>query len=71
MQYMDQSGLFTMEDILIDFVSQGKKILLVNVLPQPKAMLERIDIIPALIPSEHVFESMEESLIFIKGIKNN
>jgi len=35
-QYIDQSGLFTIEDILIDLVQQDKTILLVDVLEQPK-----------------------------------
>ena len=66
MQYMDQSGLYTMEDVLIDLVSHGKKILLVKTLPQPKNMLDRIDIIPGLIPHEFMFDSMIDCLAWIK-----
>jgi sulfate permease, SulP family len=66
MQYMDQSGLYAMEDILVDLVSQGKKILLVNILEQPRYMLERIDIIPDLIPKEQLFNSFNDGLIWIK-----
>ena len=67
MQYMDQSGLYAMEEILIDLVNDGKKVLFVNVLEQPKYMLERIDIIPDLIPKENLFNSFEECLIWIKN----
>jgi len=66
MQYMDQSGLYAMEDILVDLVKQDKKILLVNILEQPKYMLERIDIIPDLIPKEQLFNSFKDCLIWIK-----
>jgi len=66
MQYMDQSGLYAMEDILVDLVKQGKKILLVNILEQPKYMLERIDIIPDLIPKEQLFNNFKDCLISIK-----
>lgn len=66
MQYMDQSGLYTMEDVLIDLVNQGKKILLVKTLPQPKSMLGRIDVIPGLVPHEQLFDNMEDCLAWIK-----
>ncbi len=66
MQYMDQSGLYAMEDVLVDLVKQGKKVLFVNIMNQPKYMLERIDIIPDLIPKEHLFDSFTACLIWIK-----
>ena len=38
MPYMDQSGLYAMEDILVDLVGSKKKVLLVNPTEQPKYM---------------------------------
>ncbi len=66
MQYIDQSGLYAMEDVLIDLINSGKKVLLVGILSQPRYMLERIDIIPDLIPPEHVFDTFDECLAWIK-----
>ena len=66
MPYMDQSGLYAMEDVLIDVVKQGKKVMLINLLKQPKHMLECIDIIPALIPIDQLFDTIDESLLYIK-----
>lgn len=66
MSYMDQSGLYAMEDVLVDLVSSGKKVLLVGLVEQPKYMLERIDIIPNLIPQDQVFEKLDESLLWVK-----
>jgi sulfate permease, SulP family len=66
MQYMDQSGLYAMEDVLVDLVKSGKKVLLVNLIEQPKYMLERIDVIPDLIPKEQLFDNFESCLIWIK-----
>ncbi|PHS62894.1 MAG: sodium-independent anion transporter [Flavobacterium sp.] len=65
MQYIDQSGLYALEDALVDLANQNKKILLVNVLKQPRYLLERIDIIPDLVPKEQLFTSFEESLNWI------
>jgi len=66
MAYIDQSGLYAMEDVLVDLAKSGKKIVMVGVLKQPKYMLERIDIIPDLVSKEHLFENFKECLNWIK-----
>jgi SulP family sulfate permease len=68
MSYMDQSGLYAMEDIVIDLVKKGKSVLLVHIDEQPMYMLERIDIIPDLIPKDQIFDDFKDCL---KWIKNN
>jgi SulP family sulfate permease len=70
MPYMDQSGLYAMEDVLVDLVASNKKVLLVNLIEQPMYMLERIDIIPDLIPKSQVFSSLDESLAWVKKYYN-
>ena len=67
MPYMDQSGLYAMEDILVDLVGSKKKFLLVNPTEQPKYMLERIDIIPNLISEDQIFDSFDSSMEWIKN----
>ena len=66
MPYMDQTGLYVMEEILIDLVNAGKTVLLVDIIEQPRYMMERIDIIPDLITKEHLFEDFKECLSWIK-----
>jgi len=71
MQYIDQSGLYALEDVLVDLVKEGKTVLLVDIIEQPRYMLERIDIIPDLIPKEQIFDSFEDCLMWIKeNVKN-
>lgn len=69
MQYMDQSGLYAMEDMLQDLKTKNIQVLFVNLLEQPKYMMERIDIIPDFIPREHIFNSFEECTSWIKRDK--
>ena len=69
MQYLDQSGLYAMEDILIDLIKQDKVVLLVDILEQPRYMLERIDIIPDLVPKEQIFINFKSCLSWIKEAK--
>jgi len=66
MQYMDQSGLYTLEDILVDLKSTGCKVLFVDIPAQPRYMMERIDIIPELIPEEDCFDNFADCLQWVK-----
>ena len=66
MPYIDQSGLYALEDVLIDLVKQDKKVMLVNLLKQPKHMFSCIDIIPELIPENQVFDTIESCLLALK-----
>jgi SulP family sulfate permease len=67
MQYVDQSGLYAMEDVLSDLVKSGKTVALVGILKQPKYMLETIDIIPDLVSKELLFENFIACLNWIKN----
>ena len=66
MQYMDQSGLYAMEDMLQDLKKKNIEVLFVNLLQQPRYMMERIDIIPDFIPKEHIFKGFEPCVQWIK-----
>ena len=66
MQYMDQSGLYAMEDVLVDLKKQNINVLFVNLLKQPRYMMERIGIIPELIPTQHIFKDFNSCLHWIK-----
>jgi SulP family sulfate permease len=66
MTYIDQSGLYALEDALAELCKRDKKIVLVDILEQPKYLMERIDIIPDLVPKDQIFKNFEESLIWIK-----
>ncbi|RYC52225.1 SulP family inorganic anion transporter [Flagellimonas olearia] len=71
MQYMDQSGLYAMEDVLQDLKRKNVMVLLVGILDQPKYMMERIDIIPGLIPQEHIFESFKSCMNWVGQSSKN
>ncbi|MDX6745413.1 SulP family inorganic anion transporter [Polaribacter sp. PL03] len=66
MQYMDQTGLYAMEDMLQDLKKKNIEVLFINLLKQPKYMMERIDIIPEFIPETHIFKNFETCVKWIK-----
>ena len=65
--YIDQSGLFTLEDVILELERDNIQVLLVGVNVQPKARMEGIDIIPNLISEEHIFEDFDACLRYIKS----
>ncbi|MEO0505458.1 MAG: SulP family inorganic anion transporter [Bacteroidota bacterium] len=66
MQYMDQTGLYAMEDVLQDLKNNDVDVLFVEVLEQPRYMMERIDIVPDLIPEEHIFPDFKTCLDWVQ-----
>ncbi|MCL5127041.1 SulP family inorganic anion transporter [Algibacter sp. L4_22] len=67
MQYMDQSGLYAMEDMLQELKKNNVEVLFVGLLRQPQYMMERIDIIPDFIPNEHIFKDFKSCLQWVKS----
>ncbi len=63
--YVDQSGLFALEDVLLDLNQQNIKTLIVGVQSQPKYLMKTIGIIGKLIPEDQIFESFEECRKYI------
>jgi SulP family sulfate permease len=66
MQYIDQSGLYALEDALVDLRKDNINVLLVGLLNQPRYMMERIGMIPDLIPEKHLFRSFDTCMRWIK-----
>ena len=65
--YIDQSGLYAMEDVLLDLEKKNIKQLLVGVQNQPAYLMQSIDIIPDLIPEEHIFKNFKDCTSWIKN----
>lgn len=64
--YIDQSGLYALESVIMELSQNGKKTLLVGAAKQPIYMMERIDIIPDLIPKDQLFDDFENCLEWLK-----
>lgn len=62
MQYMDQSGLYVMEDTLQDLKAKGISVVFVGLLKQPRYMMERVEIIPNFIPEEQIYGTFKAYL---------
>jgi SulP family sulfate permease len=64
--HMDQSGLYAMEDAILELTQKGVTVLLTGVEPQPLSMLRSIDIVPDLLPDDQIFDSFENSINWLQ-----
>ncbi|MFD0861550.1 SulP family inorganic anion transporter [Sungkyunkwania multivorans] len=64
--YIDQSGLYTLEDIIFDLREQKIEVIIVGLKSQPKDMLEAVDIIPDLVPEADLFDNIEASFVYLR-----
>ena len=64
--FMDQSGLYAMEEAVKDLQKRGILVLMTIIQPQPKYMLTKMNLIPDIIPVEHTFATFEECTKFLR-----
>ena len=64
--YIDQSGLYALEDSIFDLGERGTKVFIVGLQEQPLEMMEGIGIIPELISENNLFANVEECFKQVK-----
>ncbi|MGB0788307.1 MAG: STAS domain-containing protein, partial [Marinirhabdus sp.] len=64
--YLDQSGLYAFEELLLRNNTQNIKTLFVKLQEQPKVLMGNIDIIPDLVPEENLFDSFKEAMAYVR-----
>ena len=64
--YMDQSGLYTMEDVLIDLANQGETVIMTGLQKQPRYMMERVEMIPNLVKPNQLSDNFIDCVIALK-----
>jgi SulP family sulfate permease len=64
--YIDQSGLYAMEDAILELSRKGVLVLVTGLHPQPYDMFKIIDIVPDLLPENQIFEEFEEGMDWLK-----
>ena len=70
--YVDQSGLYALEDIIFDLREQGIEVILIGLQEQPCDMLKAVDIIPDLVPEEDLFADIDDSFDYLRTkLKNS
>jgi SulP family sulfate permease len=64
--FIDQTGLYALEDAILSLEQKGIEVLLVGLQGPPKAMMERINLIPELIPQDNIFVTFRDCVEWLK-----
>lgn len=63
--YMDQSGMYALEETVLNLRAKGATVLLTGVQAQPLDMLRRISFVPDLVPEDQLFGSMAACMAWL------
>lgn len=66
--YMDQSGVYTLEEIILGLEQKGVHTHIVGIQRQPRYLAKNIDIIPDLIPENCVFEDFDSCIAYLTDV---
>jgi len=64
--YVDQSGLYAMEDAIVDLQKQGIKVVFTTLQEQPKKIFDIFGVAPGLVAEEDCFENFKACSIWLE-----
>lgn len=70
--YMDQSGVYAMEESILDLHNTNVEVVLTGVKEQPLSMLKKVAIVPQLIDEDHLIDDFDDCEAWLKEfLKSN
>ena len=68
--YIDQSGMYAIEDAVLEIEKRGIEVFITGIQKQPQDMLRRIKLIPEVIEEESLFQDYETFKRFVSIARN-
>lgn len=68
--YVDQSGLYAMEDAVMDLQALGIKVVFTDLHGQPREMFEQFNLVPGLVEEDYCFPDFQECSKWLEGYLN-
>ncbi len=68
--YMDQSGLYALEDAIMYLNDNNIRVALTDIHGQPRDLAENIRLIPNLVPAEYCFDTFDECAAWLERYLN-
>ncbi len=63
--YVDQTGLYALEEVVLDLKNHGVAVFIAGLQDQPRDMLTKVDIIPSLVPENYLFDDLADCYRFL------
>ncbi len=64
--YLDESGLYTLEDSILRLAQKGTTVLLTGVGEYSLNMLQRIGLVPNLVSEDEIFRDFDECIAWLR-----
>ncbi|MEJ2594415.1 MAG: sodium-independent anion transporter [bacterium] len=64
--YVDLSGIYAMEDAILELQKQQIRVVFTDIHGQPEMMLRKFDIIPDLVDEDHCFTTFHEAAVWLE-----
>jgi SulP family sulfate permease len=64
--YMDQSGLYALEEAVMDLRGSGIRVVFTDIHGQPRDLAERIRLIPNLVPAQFCFDTFRDCATWLE-----
>ena len=68
---IDQSGMYAIEDAILELEKKSITVLITNMQKQPEDMLRNIKLIPNLVPEHHLFKDLKSAIEMLKEHKES
>jgi sulfate permease, SulP family len=65
--YIDQTGLYALEEVIRDLKAKGVEVMLINIHPEPKSLFHKLKTIPNVVAEQCVFEDLQECADSLAG----
>ena len=60
--YIDQTGLYALEDVVLSLEKRNIAVVITGLKNQPYRMLQRINLVPGLVPENYLFDKVEDCI---------
>ncbi len=64
--HIDQTGLYAMEEVILSLEKRNIAVVITGLQDQPRRLLERINVIPGLIPESYLFDRFEKCIDWLR-----
>lgn len=65
--FIDQSGLYALEEVIKEMQKNGIVVVLTMIQPQPLYLLKKNKMIPDVLPEKYLFDTIEDCAAWLKG----
>ena len=60
--YIEQTGLYALEEVVLSLEKRNIAVVITGLQNQPHRMLQRINLVPSLIPENYLFDKIEDCI---------